>query len=64
MMSMRVNNCPCCGGSLLRHVRHNELYWFCLSCRQEVPLLNTNRLPNVDTRNTGVVAQSSVSAEL
>ncbi|HIK04242.1 MAG TPA: hypothetical protein IGS40_05940 [Trichormus sp. M33_DOE_039] len=63
-MSIRVNSCPCCGGSLLRHVRHGELYWFCLSCRQEVPLLNTNRITNnADTRNTNVVAQSSVSAD-
>ncbi|QLE55718.1 hypothetical protein [Nostoc sp. TCL26-01] len=63
-MSMRANNCPCCGGSLLRHVRHGELYWFCLSCRQEVPLLvNNNRLPNVDTRNTAGVTQSAMSAE-
>ncbi|BCL36439.1 hypothetical protein [Nostoc sp. MS1] len=63
-MSQRANNCPCCGGSLLRHVRHGELYWFCLSCRQEVPLLtNYSRLPNVDTRNTAGVAQATVSVE-
>ncbi|BAY70906.1 hypothetical protein ACN23B_26620 [Anabaena sp. FACHB-709] len=63
-MSLRANNCPCCGGSLLRHVRHGELYWFCLSCRQEVPLLtNNNRLPNVDTRNNAGVVQTTVSVE-
>ncbi|ABA22176.1 hypothetical protein Ava_2561a [Trichormus variabilis ATCC 29413] len=63
-MSLRANNCPCCGGSLLRHVRHGELYWFCLSCRQEVPLLtNNSRLPNVDTRNNGGVVQTTVSVE-
>ncbi|MCF4966789.1 hypothetical protein [Nostoc sp. CMAA1605] len=62
-MSILVNNCPCCGGSILRHVRHGELYWFCLSCRQEVPLLNTNRLTTVDTRNTNMVTHSSASAE-
>ncbi|WP_315792153.1 hypothetical protein [Fischerella sp. JS2] len=39
---MRSNTCPCCGDSLLRHVRHGELYWFCQTCRQEVPLLSTN----------------------
>ncbi|WP_082803675.1 MULTISPECIES: hypothetical protein [unclassified Anabaena] len=61
-MSMRTNNCPCCGGSLLRHVRHGELYWFCLSCRQEVPLLTVNRLANVDTRHSGVVSQSAVKS--
>ncbi|BAU07139.1 MULTISPECIES: hypothetical protein [Fischerella] len=41
-MNMRSNTCPCCGDSLLRHVRHGELYWFCQTCRQEVPLLSTN----------------------
>jgi ribosomal protein L37AE/L43A len=61
-MSMRSNTCPCCGGSLLRHVRHSELYWFCQSCRQEVPLLTINRLSNhVETRNTGVVPQPAVN---
>lgn len=61
-MSMRANTCPCCGGSLLRHVRHGELYWFCQSCRQEVPLLTISRLSNVETRNTGVVSQSTVNS--
>ncbi|EHC12903.1 hypothetical protein [Fischerella thermalis] len=48
-MNMRSNTCPCCGDSLLRHVRHGELYWFCQTCRQEVPLLsaNINRLSSV-----------------
>jgi ribosomal protein L37AE/L43A len=41
-MNMRSNTCPCCGDSLLRHVRHGELYWFCQTCRQEVPLLSAN----------------------
>ncbi|MBD2665059.1 hypothetical protein [Richelia sinica] len=53
-MSMRANTCPCCGGSILRHVRHGELYWFCLSCRQEVPQLSLTRLSNLESRNTGV----------
>ncbi|MBD2301462.1 hypothetical protein H6G80_04875 [Nostoc sp. FACHB-87] len=60
-MSMRANTCPCCGGSLLRHVRHAELYWFCLSCRQEVPLLTINRLNNGETRNTGVLTQPKIN---
>ncbi len=44
-MSMRTNTCPCCGGSLLRHVRHGGLYWFCSSCWQEVPSLTISKLP-------------------
>ncbi|AFY33657.1 hypothetical protein [Calothrix sp. PCC 7507] len=61
-MSMRANTCPCCGGSLLRHVRHSELYWFCQSCRQEVPLLTISRLSSVETRNTGVIPQPAVNS--
>ncbi|NES99511.1 MAG: hypothetical protein F6K61_02865 [Sphaerospermopsis sp. SIO1G1] len=30
----RANTCPYCGGSILRHIRHGELYWFCSSCRK------------------------------
>jgi hypothetical protein len=62
-MSQRANTCPCCGGSILRHIRHGELYWFCLSCRQEVPLLNISRLPNnPEPRNTGVVSTPVVNS--
>ncbi len=45
-MSMRANSCYCCGNSLLRHVRHGKVYWFCKSCWQEVPLLSVYRLPS------------------
>jgi hypothetical protein len=62
-MSNRANTCPCCGGSILRHVRYGELYWFCLSCRQEVPLLTISRLSNnLEVRNTGVINQSAVNS--
>ena len=29
--------CPCCSQTLLRHIRHGNIYWFCSSCRQEMP---------------------------
>ncbi|MEO0770500.1 MAG: hypothetical protein AAFY72_13920 [Cyanobacteria bacterium J06649_4] len=32
-----MTTCPCCNAALLRHVRHNDLYWYCPSCRQEMP---------------------------
>lgn len=54
-MTMRANGCPCCGSSLLRHVRHSEVYWFCKTCWQEVPLLTVISLPNVEGRNTGIL---------
>lgn len=31
--------CPCCSYSLLRHLRHQKIYWFCRRCWQEMPLL-------------------------
>jgi hypothetical protein len=29
--------CPCCSTGLLRHARHSGIYWFCPTCRQEMP---------------------------
>ncbi|GAA6618942.1 hypothetical protein [Scytonema sp. NUACC26] len=59
-MSMRSNSCPCCGDCLLRHVRHGEVYWFCKTCWQEIPLLTVNRLSKAETRNLGVVDRVGV----
>lgn len=36
-----MNSCPCCAGTLLRHVRHNSVYWFCPHCWQEMPDLES-----------------------
>ena len=63
-MSIIVNTCPCCGGSILRHVRHHEVYWFCVSCRQEVPLLSINNVSNslsqLENRNQEVLPQTAL----
>jgi hypothetical protein len=63
-MSIIVNTCPCCGGSILRHVRHHEVYWFCLSCRQEVPVLTvnsgSNSLSKLENRHQEVVHQPAL----
>ncbi len=32
-----MNTCPCCSETLLRHARHNGVYWFCPHCWQEMP---------------------------
>ncbi|MGL5058371.1 MAG: hypothetical protein ACRC62_00215 [Microcoleus sp.] len=32
-----MNSCPCCSSQLLRHARHNRIYWFCSHCWQEMP---------------------------
>lgn len=60
-MSMKANTCPCCGASLLRHVRQGELYWFCQSCHQEVPQLTVSRSTNKETRTTKVLTPPAVN---
>ncbi|MEA5464779.1 hypothetical protein [Leptothoe sp. PORK10 BA2] len=32
-----MNNCLCCNNSLLRHIRHSNIYWYCSTCRQDMP---------------------------
>lgn len=61
-MSMIDNSCPCCGGSLLRHVRHGEIYWFCKTCWQEVPLLTVNRVSGIEGRSKGTVPPVDVQS--
>ncbi len=34
-----MNACPCCSHQMLRHIRYQQVYWFCRSCWQEMPLL-------------------------
>lgn len=36
-----MNDCICCTGNLLRHVRSSGVYWFCPNCRQEMLNLTT-----------------------
>lgn len=46
---LKTQTCPCCGDSLLRHVRHGKLYWFCTSCWQEVPIFAVSQTTRIDT---------------
>ncbi|MDV3348942.1 hypothetical protein SPB21_09110 [Leptothoe sp. ISB3NOV94-8A] len=32
-----MSYCICCNSSLLRHIRHGEVYLYCPDCRQEMP---------------------------
>ncbi|MGB3510538.1 MAG: hypothetical protein WBA93_15140 [Microcoleaceae cyanobacterium] len=32
-----MHTCPCCSTTLLRHARHNTIYWYCPHCREEMP---------------------------
>ncbi|MGL5059497.1 MAG: hypothetical protein ACRC62_05905 [Microcoleus sp.] len=39
-----MTDCPCCSNQMLRHIRHHQVYWFCRSCWQEMPVYNLNKL--------------------
>ncbi|MDX2228285.1 MAG: hypothetical protein NW220_01515 [Leptolyngbyaceae cyanobacterium bins.349] len=32
-----MTNCPCCSTPMLRHIRQQQVYWFCRECWQEMP---------------------------
>ncbi len=32
-----MSYCLCCNSSLLRHIRHGEVYLYCPDCRQAMP---------------------------
>jgi hypothetical protein len=42
-------NCPCCSGQLLRHIDHRGLYWYCLECRQTMPVLPGRQSEETET---------------
>ncbi len=46
---MGQNTCPCCGSSLLRHARQGGIYWFCTSCRQDMPTSFAGKLSRLDS---------------
>jgi len=31
-----METCPCCGASMLRHIRSRQLFWLCQSCAFEL----------------------------
>ncbi|MDY6899061.1 MAG: hypothetical protein SWZ49_13425 [Cyanobacteriota bacterium] len=33
-----MHYCPCCKDTLLSHISHNHVYWFCPTCWQEMPV--------------------------
>ncbi|HEY9664271.1 MAG TPA: hypothetical protein V6C65_37990 [Allocoleopsis sp.] len=32
-------DCPFCSDRLVRHIQHQQLYWFCRSCWERIPIL-------------------------
>lgn len=39
-----MSNCPICSNLILRHIHHNQIYWYCSCCHQEVPNLTSIKL--------------------
>jgi hypothetical protein len=58
-----MNNCPCCSGLLLRHIRGSQVYYFCRNCWQTMPSLD---LPNynLSTDLVSSLSRKRLRAEL
>lgn len=41
-----MNKCPCCSNTLLKHWEQRKTYWYCGTCRQEMPNLELTDLVN------------------
>ena len=35
-----MTDCPCCSNSMVRHIQHQNVHWFCRSCWQTMPVYN------------------------
>jgi hypothetical protein len=33
-----MTSCPCCANSMTRQIRQQQVYWFCRTCWQEMPV--------------------------
>lgn len=53
---MLEQTCPCCGSTLLCHMRNGGAYWLCSGCRQEMPLFADHRqLPLADQADVEIL---------
>ena len=48
---MTQHRCLLCSQTLLRHIRHGKLYWFCRHCYQEMPIAEDG-IPQFEQRGT------------
>jgi len=58
-----MNNCPCCSEPLLRHIRHNEIYWYCTSCHQEMPNFTSLILKNKLRQTTNLIRETKATIQ-
>ncbi|PZO47697.1 MAG: hypothetical protein DCF15_18730 [Phormidesmis priestleyi] len=42
-------HCTLCDDGLLRHIRKDGIRWYCPTCRQDMPNLESNLLANLST---------------
>ena len=59
-----MSSCPCCSGNLLRHIRTEGIYWMCLRCRQEMPMVNNSELSRYAQERLEFTAERSKSRAL
>ena len=55
--------CPCCSSTMVHHLNSHRDYWFCRSCWQEMPVLETAQ-EQAKNRQTPIVNLSVVLNKL
>jgi hypothetical protein len=58
-----MNNCPCCSGLLLQHIRGSQVYYFCRNCWQTMPSLDSKNY-NLSTDLVSSLSRKRLRAEL
>ena len=54
--------CPCCSENMLHHLSGRRDYWFCPSCRQEMP--NLDALKRNNSHRQSKIINLSMSLDL
>ncbi|MFP4220449.1 MAG: hypothetical protein ACLFSH_07700 [Phormidium sp.] len=61
---MAVKSCPCCGKSMLEHIRMGQLYWFCNACGFGMPIRSFSEKPSPVRTGTGGMAAQPVGQKV
>lgn len=61
IMVLAMNSCICCSHTLLKHIRGNQIHWFCRNCWQSMPVFLEENISNqnLQTLNRNKCFQSN-----
>ncbi|MGL5926940.1 MAG: hypothetical protein ACRC32_28950 [Chroococcidiopsis sp.] len=60
-MKLSTPSCLCCSHQLLRHVRKQQIVWFCCQCRQEMPAATYMTTHTISYKNNSLALSVGAS---